>query len=196
MASTTPIVGLVKPATTDDQDVAVLNANLDKIEQGFKGKLTHPYGIFRKTDGFGTNIPPNTSTTLVGWTDANTEYPDLQGSTGDLDIPYAAGIFTIPINGVYHVECGIKWEQTDTIGSRRLSAYLIRGGTSTEIIRDHYAAADNTIPFNYVSKMCRLAAGDQIRFDAVSSSTNTIKIDAAQNGTFIHCSIVCQIRLD
>jgi hypothetical protein len=196
MATTTPLVGLVKQAGSEPQDIDVINANLDKMEQAVKGKLTHPYGIFRKTDGFGTNVPTNTSTTLVGWTDANTEYPDLQGSTGALDIPYSSGLFTIPVNGVYYVECGLKWEQTDTIGSRRLSCYLIRGGVATEVIRDHFAAADNTIPYNYVSKMMRLSANDQIRFDAVSSSTNTIKIDASNGGLFIHCSIICAIRLD
>jgi hypothetical protein len=200
MSTTTPLIGFTKPDLDDDQDVAVLNDNLDKMEQAVKGKLTHPYGVYRKTDGFGSSIPNNSATPLVGWTASNTEYPDLQASSGALNIGYSAGIFTVPVNGIWALECGIRWAllgtSADTVGSRRVSIMLGRGGTFTDIRNQQINASNILIPQNYVHKYARLAANDQIRFDAVQSSGGALSLDATQSGLHIFCSLVCLTRLD
>jgi hypothetical protein len=201
MTTTTPLLGLTKPDDAKFIEIDQINDNMDKIEEGTKGKMTLPYSINRKTDGFGTQFTNNQELNLVAWNSDPTAFLDLGRSTGVLNIAYNAGEFTVPCAGIYRVEAGIRWETlgtaADTTGTRRMSLYMKRGATTLELVRDARTASGmGPNGQNYISKMVRCAANDILYFTAVQSSGVVLALDASSNGRYIFASIVCSIRTD
>lgn len=122
MATTTPNLGLVKPATTDPADISVINGNMDKLD-----KLG---AIITSATGFGSMSGINQ------YTKANLESLDQNITT------HNTGIIQLSAGGPVHFAILFKYSDTyywGLIGTyNSSSAYptLIfkRSGTNYEIV--------------------------------------------------------------
>lgn len=122
MATTTPNLGLVKPATTDSADVSVLNGNMDKLD-----KLGT---IITSATGFGSMAGLNQ------YTKANLESLDQNIAT------HNTGIIQLSAGGPVHFAVLCKysneyyWGWIGTYNSSSAYPTLIfkRSGTNYEIV--------------------------------------------------------------
>jgi hypothetical protein len=103
--------------------------------------------------------------------------------TGDVDdgIPFAAGVFTIPVAGYYNTEAAIQY--AGNVTGFRMLRLLVNGSTVRAPQQTSGSAADGTTAS--IAHTMRFAAGDTVQFSAQQNSGGALNVNANANANYV-----------
>lgn len=150
MATSTPNLALVKPALTEEADIAVINANMDKIDAFAGGVPNIAAGITRRETA--TSVASGTAFSTAGMTSGL--------STLRNDVTFSSNGLVVPVSGLYQVNAGNSWAANGS--GRRALAIAVNGAHLEAFPADLRLGFDGNTNSLSIAGLVYLTAGQRV----------------------------------